>query len=313
MQRCVYTLNSDRSLSPKGLCTKIAIAKSSPTPILKRLRLIQITNFSNSCDELNKANVLNVFPALESVSLFDGCYATNKIRAEHWNTIKLLEYLQIAKEVYHLSDFDAMQLLGFFKTNFTEACRHLLFDNSRHDIILDFDSPWRLNSRSIRELPPMEKFTSHSFFKNFQQLYIVNSNVLTNVLPQQSLAEKFPGRYIRIQRSFYRGNVIWVACALPSGDEPIEVVALLLPSMDSKEVKRCTFLMDELEEYLAPLILASKSWTVLEHESENADILIQVLNECTAAMQGLLNVEVLKNKLPRDAVGALLKTYEILY
>lgn len=305
MQRCLYTLDSNRCLSPKALCTKIAIANSSPTPIRKRLRLVQITNLSKPCSVLNKVNVL---PVLESVSLFDGCYATNKIRAEHWSTIKLLEYLQIAKGVYHLSDCDALQLLGFFKNNFTEARRHLCIDNSRSVMLLDFDSPWRLNSRSISELPSMEQFTSHTFFKNFHQLYIVNSNVLTNVLPQKSMAERFPGRYIRIQRTFYHGNVIWAACVLPSTDAPIEVAALLLPSMDSVKLQRCTLLMDELEQYLAPLILASKSWTVLEQESENADILIQVLNDFTASMQGLLDEEQLEDKLP-----ALLNTYEILY
>lgn len=252
-------------------------------------------------------------PVLKSVNLYDGCYATNQIRAEHWNTIKLLEYLHIAKNVYHLSDCAALQLLGFFKNNFTEACRHLCFDNSQADMILDFDTPWRINSKSISELPSVEHFTSNMFFRYFKQRFIVNANVLTNVLPRQSMAKQYSGRYMRIQRTFHRGNVIWAACVLPSQDAPIEVAALLLPAMDNDELNRCTHLMEELEQYLTPLVLASKSWTILKQESENADVLVQALNDCTASMQNLFNDEFLKSKLPRETVSALFSAYEILY
>lgn len=210
--------------------------------------------------------------------------------------------------MYQLSDCDALQLLGFFKNNLTEACRHLYLNSNQSIMLLDFDSPWRLSAKSISELPTVEQFTTHTFFKNFHQLFIVNSNILTNVLPQQPLAEQFSGRYLRIQRTFHRGQVIWVGCVLPTQEAPIEVAALLLPSSEQTELKCCTQLMDELEQYLAPLVLASKSWTALEQKPKKHNVVMEVLTTLTTSMD-----ELFKHTIPRDAVSAMLTSYEILY
>lgn len=291
-------------MSPRNMCTRIAVATPTPTTIRKRLRVVLTTNLGNTC-ELDERT--NLFPSI------DGYYAINSLQPEKWNTLKLREYFQIAKELYQLSDCDALQLLGFFKNNLAEACRHLYIDGTQSTLHLDFDSPWRLSSKSISELSCMEHFTTHTFFKSFHQLFIVNSNILTNVLPQQPLAEQFPGRYLRIQRTFHRGHVIWAGCVLPNENAPIEVAALLLPCSEQSELNHYTELMEELERYLGPLVLASKSWSPKEQKPMHQSVLIQVLSALTASVEGLLKNELLTNQIPRDAVSAVLSSFELLY
>ncbi|KAH8395172.1 hypothetical protein KR222_005124, partial [Zaprionus bogoriensis] len=256
MQNCLFT---DYRFSPSEMRVRMAIAAATPTTTRRGHRVALFTDAMPTPAGLCHLPG-SIMPLIGAIGHLDGVYDVSP-KLENLTSLKLLQYLKLARDNYKLKDYDAMELLGFFKCDLSEACRHLANDGRGSNMLLDLDTPWRLQAKTIRESPGMKHMAAQKFYTNYQQIFIIDSSYLMNVLPQQPMAEQFAGRDVRIQRTFHGGDLLQVGCVLASEQEPFEVACLLLRSSDRNQLPRYTQLIDQLENYLAPLIMASKTGT----------------------------------------------------
>lgn len=252
MQSCLF---KECRLSPNERRSRMAIATATPTATRKCHRVVQFTKDpENTCDGLDdQANKGDL------CGQFDGFYDTNTNK-ENLTTLQLLQFLKLAKNKYKLKDYDAMELLSFFKSNLVEACRHLS-SNNNGNMLIDLDIPWRLQGKTIRESPGIKQMSAHKFFTNCKHIYVLDPSYSVNVLPHCPMAEQFAGRHIRIQRTYHGDNLMQVGCVLANKQKPFEVASLLLHAADKRQLQNCAKMVDQLETYLAPLIMCTKSWS----------------------------------------------------
>lgn len=266
MQSCLFTVCR---LSPNERRTRMAIATATPTAIRKCHRVVLFNeDLENTCHGLDdKPNRVHLF------GQFDGFYNTN-IEKHNLTKLQLLQFLKLAKNKYKLKDYDAMELLSFYKSNLTEACRHLSSNNNgnngRTNMFLDLDIPWRLQGKTIRESPGIKQMSAHKFFTNSKHIFVLDPSYSINVLPHQPMAEQFAGRDIRIQRTYHGDNLLQVGCVLANQHKPFEVASLLLHAKDKRQLHNCAKVVDQLETYMAPLVMATKSWSSDERNNHSS-------------------------------------------
>lgn len=234
----------------------MAIATATPTATRKCHRVVLFTeDLENTCHGLDdQPNKVHMF------GQFDGFYDTNH-KKHNVTKLQLLQFLKLAKSKYKLKDYDAMELLSFYKSNLVEACRHLSSNNNScgTNMLLDLDIPWRLQGKTIRESPGIKQMSAHKFFTNSKHIFVLDPTYSINVLPHRPMAEQFAGRDIRIQRTYHGDNLLQVGCVLANKHKPFEVASLLLHASDKKQLHNCTKMVDQLETYMAPLVMATKS------------------------------------------------------
>lgn len=265
MQSCLFR---ECRLSPNERRSRIAIATATPTATRKCHRVVRFAeDLENTCHSLDdQANKVNL------CGQFNGFYDTNP-KQDNSTKLQLLEFLKLAKNKYMLKDYDAMELLSFFKNNLREACRHLSFNNngsSQSNMLIDLDIPWRLQGKTIRESPGIEEMSAHKFFTNCNHIFVLDPSYSVNVLPHQPMAEQFAGRHIRIQRTYHRDNLMQVGCVLANKHKPFEVASLLLHASNKRQLQNCAKMVDQLETYMAPLIMCTKSWSSNERIHHSA-------------------------------------------
>lgn len=238
MQSCLFT---EYRFSPHKRRIRVSIATATPTTTRRRHRVMIFTDLPTTCHEGN----------------------SNRNRKEQDNstTLLLLRFLKLCRETYRLKDYDAMELLSFFKNNLVEACRQLTNNGGQSNMFLNLDIPWRLQAKAIRDSAGIKHMPTQKFFTNYKHIFIVDTSYSFNILPQQPMAEQFAGRDVRIQRTFHGDNLLQISCVLPNKQDPFEVASLLLHVSDKKQLPGCTKLIDQWEVYLAPLIMATKAWT----------------------------------------------------
>ncbi|KAM8715879.1 hypothetical protein ACLKA7_002855 [Drosophila subpalustris] len=224
---------------------KIGIATPTPTTMGKSHRVIPISESINTTCHPWKQ--------------MDGFYDVNSLQRGKPNSFELIQFLQIAKNYYQLSDDEALGLLQFFRNKTSEAITHLYNDGSRSKMHLEIDRPWRLQTKSICELPGTRQFENIKVIKYCKKNYFINPNTHLTVLPYEALVEKFAGRYLRVQRTYYDDLNLMVACALDDNYAPFEIASLMMPGADKRDMDRCNKLIDQLERHMAPLILSSRS------------------------------------------------------
>ncbi|KAH8273959.1 hypothetical protein KR044_006329, partial [Drosophila immigrans] len=250
--------HSDSRFSANQLRIRIAIATPTPTSLNKRHKVALIINLTTTWDPDNKSA-----PTFTSSSPFDGIYDANSQLTEICLRLKLSKFLQIAKDQYQLTDDDALELLAFFKNNISEACHHLDGNelNGNPPLRLEIDKPWRLHSKSIRELPGIKALSEHTYLMSLAEVFLLQPKTMLNVLPDVPIVKRFAGRYVRIQRTYHDGVVLRVGCALANSYDPFNIACILLPYEDDSNL--CQFwaqLMHRLQLYMAPLVLASRPW-----------------------------------------------------
>ncbi|EDW03126.1 GH11065 [Drosophila grimshawi] len=239
------------------MCTKISVASPTPTTINKRFRVVLLTHKERTWD-LNATPKLCPFYGV--FGIIDGYYSTNKIPSENGVGLKLAGFLHTAKERYQLSDYNALQLLNFFKYNLLDASRHLGGTGCPPKMLLEIDSPWRLISASICELARLDQFATQTSFTNYREWVNISSNILICVQPTDCMFQTYASRYLRLQRTYYRGRHIWVSCVLPDKHGPFEVNGLLIPTSKKATLRYYYGIMCDLEKCLAPLVLACMKW-----------------------------------------------------
>lgn len=237
MQSCLFT---EYRYSPNKTRIRVSIATARPTTTRRWHPVVIFKDQPTTCHEED---------------------ANTNCKEDNITTLQLLRYLKLCKETYSLKDYDAMELLSFFKNNLDEAMRQLTINGGQSNMFLQLDIPWRLQAKAIHESPGIKELEKQKFFTDYKRIFIIDTSYSFNVLPQQPMAEQFAGRNLRIQRTFHGENLLQSCCVLPNKQEPLEVASLLLHVSDKQQLYCCAKLMEQWEEYLAPLLTATKSWT----------------------------------------------------
>ncbi|KAH8377873.1 hypothetical protein KR093_007641, partial [Drosophila rubida] len=258
--RSLLNFNSDSRYSANQMRIRIAIATATPTALTKWHKVALISNWKSTWCPMNN-------PDLNSSGCLDGFYDANSQVTNICIRLKMCKFLQIAKDQYQLTDDDALELLAFFKNNITEACQHLDGNllNGNPSLRLEIDKPWRLLSKSIRELPGIEILSVHTYFATLGEVFLVEPKLMLNVLPAVPIVKRFAGRYVRIQRTYHDGSVVRAGCALANSYAEFEIACVLLPSdVDNNLGQVWAQMLHHLQLYMPPLVLASCAWSRCE-------------------------------------------------